>query len=821
MINVRTTSGSDIALDDIFTNSDSISYNLLYGNTDATVSIMADIVTYLKARGGGRVTINENITKKIHRLVVDMHKDKNGNYKTTYLYSNYRNPIGTETRPYSGELWQAGDIIYNIDVDGSDDKCLLWYCKKSATIGNAGEWSPLTAWKVSVEELETIVKNHVDSNLSQLVLEDLQANGATYVSDEVTRQINNILPAKVTAEVTSQVQTKVEDITEDIVTNKLPSVVKERVDTLAPTIINAKLDVVLEESKVKKIIHDRVDPQITQIISESKTKIDTKLNEATTKLDKDVSDYIAEARIKLANLTVITETDVDNKIQASETKLTKLIDDKINEKLPEMQTGHKEFISTDEFKLAGDGVADDTAKFKQAVNAAEGKILLVGKGTFKLSELVIVDKCKDVIILGGFTGILPIIKGKAQNGENTKDVVEKLVGGVRYHNASSDSIGNKKLLATWGIESGTGYTMCYLLYKEDGKTYHVYKEGESLSGDGHQIGELSGTDYEDLNNIKACPIDNDVIIGIKNSRYVIDMNTYSVTSFSDSKYKKITSASGLIKDYGTGRIIAVGSSQIQVYNESLEIEYILNYSSIPNTNIPSPLNYIDKRSVCAYNGIFILRVDAFIYAIDLFHNTYEIMNVPSIQNSIYVTSEGLNISYYMDGYIYTFNKKDNSNFLLKQNFASGINNSLVSDAIVAYNGTKLISSVISGWIELGNKDSHFRVNTGDERISVNNNNKSNELAYVNDLQSYYTKGQTDTKVNEEKNRINKVITIATSVESVPDTVNKLAVVPNGTDFELYISKGTASKEDWVKIYSSKTGAIEKVVFANGAELWVT
>lgn len=93
-------------------------------------------IYYLKESGGGSVRVP--VHNNINNLVVNVVRDKEGELQVQYIYYNYRPPIGTEERPYTGGEWKSGDIIYNIDLKHSDDKTIYWYCVES---GIPGYWN--------------------------------------------------------------------------------------------------------------------------------------------------------------------------------------------------------------------------------------------------------------------------------------------------------------------------------------------------------------------------------------------------------------------------------------------------------------------------------------------------------------------------------------------------------------------------------------------------------------------------------------------------------------------------------------------------------
>lgn len=95
-------------------------------------------IEYLMSHGGGRIKIP--VTSEANLLTLVCLKNRAGELYVRYEYNNYRHPLNQESRPYTGEDWQVGDIVYNSDLAHSDSKSNYWYC---AVSGTPGVWTSM------------------------------------------------------------------------------------------------------------------------------------------------------------------------------------------------------------------------------------------------------------------------------------------------------------------------------------------------------------------------------------------------------------------------------------------------------------------------------------------------------------------------------------------------------------------------------------------------------------------------------------------------------------------------------------------------------
>jgi len=260
MVEIVTESGETLTLEDVLKSLPSVPMTLYTGNDDFTKEKINDVINYLKANGGGQFTIPEN--PPIHKLTIDVHRNKFQDYVVHFIYNDYRYPIGTEKRPYTGEPWQAGDIIYNLDILNSDDKCTMWFCKVSGSATSSGTWSQQSIWQLSSSEIDDLVVSHVGSSIGPLVQREVQAQGPAMMSSEVTTQLKAKVPSKVESEVSKQLATTVPTQVANIVNDNLSREVSKRVDTVVAPIINSRLSSTLSDTAVTKMINDKVDPKV-------------------------------------------------------------------------------------------------------------------------------------------------------------------------------------------------------------------------------------------------------------------------------------------------------------------------------------------------------------------------------------------------------------------------------------------------------------------------------------------------------------------------------------------------------------------------------
>lgn len=131
-VEILLSNGTKVTLEDIVLKSNTVPYQSMAGDNITKTGIV-NAINYLKSRNGGIISIPAN--SYYNALNIEVHKDKNGEYTTRYIYNSYRHPQGNESRPYTNDAWQKGDIVYNTDMVNADDTSFLWFCKSSGTYG--------------------------------------------------------------------------------------------------------------------------------------------------------------------------------------------------------------------------------------------------------------------------------------------------------------------------------------------------------------------------------------------------------------------------------------------------------------------------------------------------------------------------------------------------------------------------------------------------------------------------------------------------------------------------------------------------------------
>lgn len=119
-----------ISLDDFLLSTGQVPISMFGKPSKATIGTAID---YMKDNGGGSIRIPA--TDVYNVLIINVMRNKEREYQVQFVYQNYRPPIGNEGRPYTGDDWQTGDVVYNMDLVHSDDKTIYWYCLDSGTPG--------------------------------------------------------------------------------------------------------------------------------------------------------------------------------------------------------------------------------------------------------------------------------------------------------------------------------------------------------------------------------------------------------------------------------------------------------------------------------------------------------------------------------------------------------------------------------------------------------------------------------------------------------------------------------------------------------------
>ena len=109
-------------------------------------------ITYLTDKREGSVYIPADANN--HAVYINARVGKDLQVDINYSTVNYRFPINSEARPYSGGNWQIGDIIINNDI--SDAKCEGWVCIEAGTPGTWQAFGYIRRWFTEVEQLDQL-----------------------------------------------------------------------------------------------------------------------------------------------------------------------------------------------------------------------------------------------------------------------------------------------------------------------------------------------------------------------------------------------------------------------------------------------------------------------------------------------------------------------------------------------------------------------------------------------------------------------------------------------------------------------------------------
>lgn len=259
MIELTLSSGEKINLEDLLNSMyDRQMYSISGANY--TKSTVEDVISYLKSKGGGTVVIPP--TDTTNKLKIDVHKNKTGDLTVRYLYNGYRPPNSGELRPFTGDEWQAGDIMFNMDMVHSDDTCYLWYCKSS---GNPGSWVQQSVWAFNADDMAKYADASIKKTLTSDVSTEVSSQLSTKLPTEVKNQLDSDLPTAVSTEVKKQVDANVPGLVQTDVANTLSSTVQTEVRKQLPDEVNSQLNTSADSGYISTVIKEKVDSVVLSI----------------------------------------------------------------------------------------------------------------------------------------------------------------------------------------------------------------------------------------------------------------------------------------------------------------------------------------------------------------------------------------------------------------------------------------------------------------------------------------------------------------------------------------------------------------------------
>lgn len=117
----------------------------------STKSAIESALVYLNQKQEGVVEIPATDTQSWVRIVAT--KNSVGETVINFVTTKHRSPT-TESRPYTDDPWQVGDIILNNDITST--KCLGWGCITSGTPGTWEQFGHLKRWYSQIEQVDSL-----------------------------------------------------------------------------------------------------------------------------------------------------------------------------------------------------------------------------------------------------------------------------------------------------------------------------------------------------------------------------------------------------------------------------------------------------------------------------------------------------------------------------------------------------------------------------------------------------------------------------------------------------------------------------------------
>ena len=110
-------------------------------------------VTFLITKKCGSVEIPSSIEVD-SPVKVRISVNKDNAIVENFTFTSHRYPIGIEGRPYTGENWKVGDIVFNNDIIGTP--CVGWICIEEGTPGKWKQFANIKSWHTQLEELPAL-----------------------------------------------------------------------------------------------------------------------------------------------------------------------------------------------------------------------------------------------------------------------------------------------------------------------------------------------------------------------------------------------------------------------------------------------------------------------------------------------------------------------------------------------------------------------------------------------------------------------------------------------------------------------------------------
>lgn len=114
-------------------------------------SAIETAIKYLKNKKEGVVEIPATSTQSWVKIVAT--KNSVGDTVINFVTTKHRYPT-IESRPYTNEPWQAGDVILSNDIKNT--KCLGWGCTTSGTPGTWEQFGHFKRWYSQIERVDSL-----------------------------------------------------------------------------------------------------------------------------------------------------------------------------------------------------------------------------------------------------------------------------------------------------------------------------------------------------------------------------------------------------------------------------------------------------------------------------------------------------------------------------------------------------------------------------------------------------------------------------------------------------------------------------------------
>jgi hypothetical protein len=177
MINISQVTGGSNSLTGSMINN--IPISSFYTSDNSLLNAIDRAKSYLTTIKNGSVIIPANTDSNKYNAVkiFSSTDEKLFSTKINYSTTSYKHPT-TELRPYTGDNWVEGDIIYNNDM--SSAKCQGWICTTGGAPGTWMQFGIVQSWANQLEEVTELPDASILQDGRQVLYKN-QTTGATAV----------------------------------------------------------------------------------------------------------------------------------------------------------------------------------------------------------------------------------------------------------------------------------------------------------------------------------------------------------------------------------------------------------------------------------------------------------------------------------------------------------------------------------------------------------------------------------------------------------------------------------------------------------------